>query len=104
MATVKTSPMPVASTETKSVTDLSKKGYSAKYIVAMSFLVIIGVINSRYILRIIPYTKEHKPYDDFKIKDLSNFWVTALCALVHVLVKTTYEKLSLPFWVKYAKK
>ena len=77
--------------------------YSAKFKAAIAFLIVIGIINQRYVLRIIPYTREHKPYDDYKIKDFSNFWVTAVAAIAHIVVYKVYETLTLPFWEKQAK-
>ena len=59
-----------------------KKGYSTQFLAGMTFLVIIGAVNSSYILQIIPYTKKYKPYDDFTIKDFSSFWVTAVGSAV----------------------
>ena len=46
----------------------------------MVFLVIIGLINQRYVLRIIPYVRDNKPYENFTVKDFSSFWITVVAA------------------------
>ena len=70
----------------------------------MSSLLIIGTINSRYILRIIPYTKENKPYDDFTIKDHTSFWITCVTTAMILIVRTVWKKISWSFWMKHAKR
>lgn len=70
----------------------------------MTFLLIIGAVNSSYILQIIPYTKENKPYDDFTIKDYSTFWVTAVGTAVLMALQHMYETFTKDFWHRVARK
>ena len=69
----------------------------------MVFLVIIGIINQRYVLRIIPYVRDNKPYENFTVKDFSSFWITVVAAGVQVVLRRVWKTLTLPFWVSIAK-
>ena len=94
----------MTSTKTKDNRTDVKKGYSTQFLAGMAFLVIIGTINSSYILQIIPHTKKYKPYDDFTIKDFSSFWVTAVGSAVLMALQHLYETFTKDFWLRIARK
>ena len=71
-----------------------KKDYSAKFKGAIAFLILLGILDLRYILDLIAYTKEHKPNDDFVIKDFSSFWVTLVGSIVLMTLQHVYEVLT----------
>ena len=81
-------------TSKSSIGGPAKEGYSTKFKGSIAFLVLLGILDLRYILDLIAYTKEHKPNDDFVIKDFSSFWVTLVGSVVLMTLQHLYEVLT----------
>ena len=45
-----------------------------------------------------PYVRENKPYENFTLKEFSSFWVSVVCAIMHMVLRRVWAKLTLPFW------
>jgi hypothetical protein len=67
------------------------------------FLLIVAFINQRHVFRIIAFIKANKPYEAYMEMDLTRFWITAVVAAGHLVLRRGWKNATLPFWLSLAK-